>query len=71
MFSLNEQKAIELGESGERAIREQNEYDALQYAEYLRELGHEPYSYLFDCLPDSFGLKVSFNSQGFKHIRTP
>ncbi|AKB54946.1 MULTISPECIES: hypothetical protein [Methanosarcina] len=41
MFSLNEQKAIELGESGERAIREQNEYDALQYAEYLRELGHE------------------------------
>lgn len=41
MFSLNEQKAIELGESGERAIREQNEYDALQYAEYLREFGQE------------------------------
>lgn len=41
MFSLNEQKAIELGESGERAIREQNEYDALQYAEYLREFGYE------------------------------
>lgn len=39
MFSLNEQKAVELGESGERAIREQNEYDALQYVEYLRELG--------------------------------
>jgi hypothetical protein len=41
MFSLNEQKAIELGESGERAIREQNEYDALQYLEYLREFGEE------------------------------
>lgn len=41
MFSLNEQKAIELGESGERAIREQNEYDALQYIEYLREFGEE------------------------------
>ncbi|AKB47892.1 hypothetical protein MSKOL_2115 [Methanosarcina sp. Kolksee] len=41
MFSLNEQKAIELGESGERAIREKNEYDALQYAEYLREFGQE------------------------------
>lgn len=41
MFSLNEQKAIELGESGERAVREQNEYDALQYAEYLREFGQE------------------------------
>lgn len=41
MFSLNEQKAIELGESGERAIREQNEYDALQYVEYLREFGEE------------------------------
>ena len=41
MFSLNEQKAIELGESGERAIREQNEYDALQYIEYLREFGKE------------------------------
>jgi len=41
MFSLNEQKAIELGESGERAIREQNEYDALQYVDYLRELGEE------------------------------
>jgi hypothetical protein len=41
MFSLNEQKAIELGESGEKAIREQNEYDALQYVEYLREFGEE------------------------------
>ena len=41
MFSLNEQKAIEFGESGERAVREQNEYDALQYIEYLRELGKE------------------------------
>ncbi len=41
MFSLNEQKAIELGESGERAIREENEYDALQYIDYLRELGEE------------------------------
>lgn len=41
MFSLNEQKAIELGESGERAIREQNEYDALQDVEYLREFGEE------------------------------
>ncbi|AAM06358.1 TPA: hypothetical protein HA338_01705 [Methanosarcina acetivorans] len=41
MFSLNEQKAIELGESGEKAVREQNEYDALQYIEYLRELGKE------------------------------
>ncbi len=41
MFSLNEQKAIELGEAGEKAIREQNEYDALQYAEYLREFGEE------------------------------
>ncbi len=41
MFSLNEQKAIELGESGERAIREQNDYDALQYVDYLRELGEE------------------------------
>lgn len=41
MFSLNEQKAIELGESGEKAIREQNDYDALQYVEYLREFGEE------------------------------
>lgn len=41
MFSLNEQKAIELGESGEKAIREKNEYDALQYIEYLREFGVE------------------------------
>jgi hypothetical protein len=41
MFSMNEQKAIELGESGERATREQNEYDALQYVEYLREFGEE------------------------------
>lgn len=41
MFSLNEQKAIELGESGEKAVREQNEYDALQYIEYLREFGEE------------------------------
>lgn len=41
MFSLNEQKAIELGESGERALREQKEYDALQYVEYLREFGEE------------------------------
>lgn len=41
MFSLNEQKAIELGESGEKAVREQNEYDALQYIEYLREFGDE------------------------------
>ncbi|MDD3247183.1 MAG: hypothetical protein PHF18_10100 [Methanosarcina sp.] len=41
MFSVNEQKAIELGESGEKAVREQNEYDALQYIEYLRELGEE------------------------------
>jgi hypothetical protein len=41
MFSLNEQKAIEFGEAGERAVREQNEYDALQYIDYLRELGEE------------------------------
>jgi hypothetical protein len=41
MFSLNEQKAIELGEAGERAVKEQNEYDALQYLDYLRELGVE------------------------------
>ncbi|MDI9396055.1 MAG: hypothetical protein QM426_11910 [Euryarchaeota archaeon] len=41
MFSLNEQKAIELGESGEKAVREENEYDALQYIEYLREFGEE------------------------------
>jgi len=41
MFSLNEQKAIELGESGEKAIREQNDYNALQYVEYLREFGEE------------------------------
>jgi len=41
MFSLNEQKAIELGESGEKAIREQNEYDALQYVQYLQEFGEE------------------------------
>ncbi len=41
MFSLNEQKAIELGESGEKAVREKNEYDALQYIEYLREFGEE------------------------------
>ncbi|AKB18743.1 MULTISPECIES: hypothetical protein [unclassified Methanosarcina] len=41
MFSVNQQKAIELGESGEKALREQNEYDALQYIEYLRELGEE------------------------------
>jgi hypothetical protein len=41
MFSLNEQKAIELGESGEKAVRENNEYDALQYIEYLREFGEE------------------------------
>ena len=41
MFSMNEQKAIELGESGERAIREQNEYDALQFVDYLREFGEE------------------------------
>ncbi|KKH97036.1 hypothetical protein EO95_06680 [Methanosarcina sp. 1.H.T.1A.1] len=41
MFSLNEQKAIELGESGEKAVREQNEYDALQYIEYLREFSEE------------------------------
>ena len=41
MFSINEQKAIELGEAGEKAIREQNEYDALQYIDYLRELGDE------------------------------
>jgi hypothetical protein len=41
MFSLNEQKAIELGEAGEKALREQNEYDALQYIEYLREFGEE------------------------------
>lgn len=41
MFSLNEQKAIELGEAGEKAIREKNEYDALQNIEYLREFGLE------------------------------
>jgi hypothetical protein len=41
MFSLNEEKAIELGEAGEKAIREQNEYDALQNVEYLREFGKE------------------------------
>ena len=41
MFSLNEQKAIELGEAGEKAIREQNDYDALQNVEYLREFGEE------------------------------
>ena len=41
MFSLNEQKAIELGEAGEQAIREQNDYDALQNVEYLREFGEE------------------------------
>ena len=41
MFSTNEKKAIELGEAGEKAIREQNEYDALQYIDYLKELGDE------------------------------
>ncbi len=41
MFSLNEQKAIELGTAGEQAIREQNDYDALQNVEYLREFGEE------------------------------
>ena len=41
MFSMNEQKAIELGEAGEKAIREQNEYNALQNVEYLREFGKE------------------------------
>lgn len=41
MFSLNEQKAIELGEAGEKAVREQDEYNALQYVEYLREFGGE------------------------------
>jgi hypothetical protein len=41
MFSLNEQRAIELGEAGEKAVREQDEYSALQNIEYLREFGQE------------------------------
>jgi len=41
MFSLNEQKAIELGQAGEKAVRQQNDYDALQNIEYLREFGEE------------------------------
>jgi hypothetical protein len=41
MFSLNQQKAIELGQTGEKAIRQQNDYDALQIIEYLREFGEE------------------------------
>ncbi len=41
MFSLNQQKAIELGQTGEKAIRQQNDYDALQVVEYLREFGEE------------------------------
>ena len=32
MFSLNEQRAIELGDAGEKAVRENNEYDAIQNA---------------------------------------
>ncbi|MGB9927923.1 MAG: hypothetical protein ACPK85_05905 [Methanosarcina sp.] len=41
MFSLNEQRAIELGEAGEKAVREQDDYSAVQNIEYLREFGQE------------------------------
>jgi hypothetical protein len=41
MFSMNEEKAIELGEAGEKAVREKDEYIALQNVEYLREFGKE------------------------------
>ncbi|AKB50357.1 hypothetical protein MSBRW_1104 [Methanosarcina barkeri str. Wiesmoor] len=67
MFSLNEQKAIELGESGERAIREQNEYDALQYAEYLRELGHELLESNFE--KESKRVVISLRNIGNKAIQ--
>ncbi len=41
MFTMNEQKAIELGEAGIKAASERNEYDAIQNIDYLRELGVE------------------------------
>ena len=41
MFTLNEQKAIELGEAGIKAASERNEYEAIQDIDYLRELGEE------------------------------
>lgn len=41
MFSINEQKAIELGEAGIKAASEGNEYIAIQNIDYLRELGVE------------------------------
>lgn len=41
MFTINEQKAIELGEAGIKAASERNEYDAIQNINYLKELGEE------------------------------
>lgn len=41
MFTMNEQKAIELGEAGIKAASERNEYDAIQNIDYLKELGEE------------------------------
>ncbi len=41
MFSINEQKAIELGDAGIKAASEGNEYVAIQNIDYLRELGVE------------------------------
>ncbi len=67
MFSINEQKAIELGESGEKAVREQNEYDALQYVEYLREFGEELLSADFET--DLKRVAISLRNIGNKAVQ--
>ena len=67
MFSINEQKAIELGESGEKAVREQNEYDALQYVEYLREFAEELLSADFET--DLKRVAISLRNIGNKAVQ--
>jgi hypothetical protein len=67
MFSLNEQKAIELGEAGEKAIREKNEYDALQYIEYLKEFGGEMLEEKFET--DLKRVVISIRNIGNKAVQ--
>ena len=67
MFSLNQQKAIELGQTGEKAIRQQNDYDALQVVEYLREFGEELLGANLDT--DLKGVIISLRNIGNKAIQ--
>ncbi|MDD3041769.1 MAG: hypothetical protein PHV51_02760 [Methanosarcinaceae archaeon] len=41
IFSINEKRAIELGNAGVNAARDNKEYEAVQNIEYLKELGEE------------------------------